>query len=583
MPESVPEPEPQPPPSKADKLWDTVPAGDTAADGESAEETPAASTPAVVAGPLNLGRFQIRNKLGQGGFGAVYEAFDPQLQRSVAIKVPTFGLGDKRRSRRFVTEARSAARLHHPHIVAVYENGQTDDGRLFIASEFINGYTLRHAIENAESSIASFAGWVRDIADALAYAHGEGIVHRDIKPENVLIDFEHQRARIADFGLAKVIDEHTLGKDAPLQTQDGVLGTPAFMAPEQARGQIAQVGPHSDQYSLGAVLYQCLTGSPPFKGSTYVIIAAVAGKEEPQAIASFNKQAPRDLIAICEKAMHKEISGRYENLADLRDDLDRWKNGETVTARRTSIVVKFARWCRRNPGIATLSGLLATVILTFTAVLYVAFSGAKQQERKAVAAETKAVAAKDIAEGALAAEQRAKLELQQSNDALVVAEAKAVNNANEALAKTEIAEETTRKLTAQIEETKTATAKTKIAEAGQETLQLSNELQRAYNDFYRGQQLLTREPSRGLLWLVRALGRIEEQAEPTLQMKTFAELVRTTMSPEIATLASITQTHTVGTGLDNAHKIAFSADCSQVATVSQNELKVFSTNNGAEL
>ncbi|APZ95555.1 serine/threonine-protein kinase [Fuerstiella marisgermanici] len=247
-----------------------------------------------------IGRFLIKDKLGEGAFGAVYKAHDLQLERTVAIKVPTFAPGDLRRRRRFVTEARSAAKLHHPNIVTVYENGETEDGQLYIASEFVAGKTLKEVLKTSESVLTQRVTWVRDLAEALHYAHSEGIVHRDIKPENVLIDDTATRAKVADFGLAKVLDEQGSSEKAELKTQDGILGTPAFMAPEQARGKLNEVGPHSDQYSLGAVLYQCLTGQPPFFGSTYVVVAAVAGDTEPISIRNISPSVPLDLVAICE-------------------------------------------------------------------------------------------------------------------------------------------------------------------------------------------------------------------------------------------------------------------------------------------
>jgi hypothetical protein len=187
-----------------------------------------------------------------------------------------------------------------------------------------------------------------------------------------------------DFGLAKIMDDESGQlQDAHLKTQEGVLGTPAFMSPEQARGEISTVGPHSDQYSLGAVLYQCLTGHPPFKGSVYVLVASVAGIEEPTSIRELAPAIPRDLASICEKSMSKEISARYKNLESLSGDLSRWLRGETVEARPVTVFTRLARWTQRNPVIATLGGILAVVLFSSILILQAALSAANRQKSKA--------------------------------------------------------------------------------------------------------------------------------------------------------------------------------------------------------
>ena len=331
----------------------------------------------------SIGRFEIRRQLGEGGFGKVYEAYDPQLARTVAIKVPTFGAENPRRLRRFATEARSAARLHHPNIVAVYENGQTEGGQLYIASEYVAGTTLKSALQVGTASLSQKVTWIRDLAEALAYAHSEGIVHRDIKPENILIDDVHQRAKIVDFGLAKVLDGSTDDIDAPLKTQDGVIGTPAFMAPEQARGEMQNIGPRSDQYSLGAVLYQCLTGEPPFQGSVYMIIAAASGNEEPPSVLSCTIGMPRDLVAICEKAMSKAAENRYADLSEFATDLERWLRDEPVAARQTSPIVRFLRMCRRNPAVSGMTAVTMGILAVSIVVLNITLQHARKEKLNA--------------------------------------------------------------------------------------------------------------------------------------------------------------------------------------------------------
>ncbi|APZ95548.1 WD40 repeat domain-containing serine/threonine protein kinase [Fuerstiella marisgermanici] len=351
-----------------------------------------------------LGRFELKSVLGAGGFGKVYRAYDPQLERFVAIKVPTFGPGDKRRRRRFVTEARSAAKLHHPNIVTVYENGQTNDGRLYIATEFVAGCTLKEVLLEEQPTLNQRVEWVRDLASALHYAHSEGIIHRDIKPENILIDRATSRAKIADFGLAKVLDDQSTDAEGPQQTQDGILGTPAFMSPEQARGTLSEVGPHSDQYSLGAVLYQCLTGKPPFTGSTYLVVAAVAGDNDPTHVRQIDDSVSSDLAAICEKAMNKVADWRYADCEKFSDDLDRWLEGEPVVARPLAIVQRGLRIIKRNPVPSALGALVGLLLIAVTVVASISRSRAiedrdafDQQRLAAVAAEKDAQVAEERA------------------------------------------------------------------------------------------------------------------------------------------------------------------------------------------
>ncbi|MCA9047406.1 MAG: protein kinase [Planctomycetaceae bacterium] len=337
-------------------------------------EVDAAELPAQV---RNIGRFEIRSFIGEGGFGEVYEAWDPQLDRVVALKVPNIGPNQQRRQRRFATEARSAARLHHPNVVTVYESGQTDDGTLYIASEFISGSTLKAVLDEQQMALRQKVEWIRDLALALAYAHSEGIIHRDIKPENILIDRVHQRPKLADFGLAKVLDEKASDLDAALKTQAGALGTPAFMAPEQARGELDNLGPLSDQYSLGAVLYQCLTGIPPYSGTVYVVVAAAAGEQLPQPISNLAPETPRDLIAVCDKAMRKHREDRYRDCQVFAEDLSRWMDGNEVTVRPISTVVRVYRWAGSNRALATVTLLLVAVVTLSSVLLLMALNEAR--------------------------------------------------------------------------------------------------------------------------------------------------------------------------------------------------------------
>lgn len=180
-----------------------------------------------------LDHFELKEVVGSGAFGVVYRAIDTKLHRQVAIKVPRFNVHDQGKLRRFLTEARTAARLRHPNIVALYESGKTDSGTMYLVSEFVQGRTLSAYLSGHELDLPSKIGWIRDLALALDYAHNEGVIHRDIKTENVLVDEVHQRPQLTDFGLAKQIDEIS-----SIQTQDGsLLGTPAYMAPGTGPGR----------------------------------------------------------------------------------------------------------------------------------------------------------------------------------------------------------------------------------------------------------------------------------------------------------------------------------------------------------
>jgi hypothetical protein len=314
------------------------------------------SRQAAAQGPQEkLGRFVIQGVLGRGAFGVVYRARDPLLDRDVALKAPRFPSGDQKNAQRFLAEAKAAAKLRHPHIVAVYESGETE-GKLFIASEYVAGETLAARIEKQGPDFKQTAQWVRSLAEALAYAHAQGIVHRDIKPQNVMLD-RNNRPQIMDFGLAKRLDQNSTAT-----AEGSLLGTPAYMAPEQARGEVDKVGPHSDQYSLGTVLYELLTGRRPFEGPAAVVIARAAS-EEPPAPRSINPEIPPDLEAICLKAMERDLAKRYANTANLAADLERWLNGEPVTARPLSMTVKLRRWARRRPLVAGLTTAVAVLLI----------------------------------------------------------------------------------------------------------------------------------------------------------------------------------------------------------------------------
>jgi WD40 repeat protein len=369
--------------------------------------------------PAQVGRFQVRGRLGSGAFGTVYRAHDPQLEREVALKVPHPGtLADATAVERFLREAKAAARLRHPHIIPVYAAG-CDGGRYYLAAAFVDGPTLATASEGGFDCRRA-AEVVRGLAEALAYAHGRGIVHRDVKPANVLLD-PHGKPHLLDFGLAHRRDE------AEKLTRGGaVLGTPAYMAPEQAEGKSGEPLPASDQYSLGAVLYDLLCGRPPFTGPTHLVLYNVVHIDPPPP-RTVNPQVPPDLEKVCLKALAKRPQDRYPGCQDLADDLRRWLEGEPVRARRRGVVERVARWCRREPALAGTVAVVGLCLLLAaglgswyaarlaadTANERAARQRAEQAQQAAAAARTQAEQAQQVAADARRAEDALQRQIEQ--------------------------------------------------------------------------------------------------------------------------------------------------------------------------
>lgn len=316
----------------------------------------------LLEGIVKLDRFELRSELGVGSFGYVFQAWDPRLERIVALKVQRAGsLASQEEVERFLREARSAAQLKHPSIVSLYESGRTDDNVWFLVCEHIDGVTLEERLKQGAISTDQAAAIAIELADALQYAHEQRVIHRDIKPSNIILDRQHH-AHIMDFGLAK----RDTGE--PTMTSDGrVLGTPAYMSPEQASGASHAVDVRSDIYSLGVVLYEMTTGERPFHGNRRLLLLQVL-EDDPRPPRALKPAVPRDLEVICLKAMNKSPSRRYQTAGELADDLRRFLNGQPILARPVGSVERVARWCYRYP--LAVSVLIAVVIGSFAGMWY---------------------------------------------------------------------------------------------------------------------------------------------------------------------------------------------------------------------
>lgn len=307
-----------------------------------------------------FGDYELVEEIARGGMGAVYRARQISLNRVVAVKLLLFGkFASNEFVQRFQTEAQAAASLQHPNIVAIHEIGVCE-GQHYFSMDYVAGKNLADLVREHPLPAKRAAGYVRTIAEAVHHAHQRGILHRDLKPSNVLIDGSDQ-PRITDFGLAK-----QLTGDSELTTTGQVLGSPNYMSPEQASPERGEVGPASDVYSLGALLYHLLTGRAPFLAETLEDTLLQLLNRDPVAPRLLNPGIPRDLETICLKCLEKNPQRRYESALALADDLRRFLDGQPVVARPASPPEKLWRWSRRKPALAALGVILSVVAIGVT-------------------------------------------------------------------------------------------------------------------------------------------------------------------------------------------------------------------------
>jgi eukaryotic-like serine/threonine-protein kinase len=320
--------------------------------------------------PRHFGRFSIKSELGRGGFGVVYLAEDPLLKRTVALKLPRIGIVSGTETwRRFLREAQAAARLNHPNVIPLLEAG-TIGPVGFIVSAYVAGPSLEQWLRHYRRPVSPrwSARIVAALAQAMAHAHQRRILHRDLKPANIVLyapecdgDVSNRRAwengnaaswlpPICGFGMAKLLEAE--GDDTRSRI---ACGSPSYMAPEQAEARQSEIGPKTDVYGLGAILYRMLAGHPPFTGKNDLATLHQVAVQEPASLRTLRPDLPRDLETICSKCLSKRPEGRYERALALAEDLDAYLEGRPIKARPLAIWARGWKWARRHPAVAALA------------------------------------------------------------------------------------------------------------------------------------------------------------------------------------------------------------------------------------
>lgn len=328
-----------------------------------------------------FGDYELFEQLGRGGMGVVYRARQRSANRIVALKLiradrlPDSTAEKTEALARFQREAQLTAQLDTEHVVTVYEVGQ-NEGRPFYSMKYVEGQSLHDLLREGPLENRRAARYVQSIARGVHEAHQHGILHRDLKPHNALVESKSDRAMVADFGLAKLVEG-----DGALSVSGDVFGTPSYMSPEQTRDS-SKVTPLSDVYSLGATLYHALTGRPPFQAATALATLEQVTQSEPLAPRQLNAAVNRDLETICLKAIAKEPTRRYGSAAEMADELRRYLNGEPIHARPVGSAERAWRWCRRNRAVAGLMAAVASALVIGTAVSsFFAISATRERDR----------------------------------------------------------------------------------------------------------------------------------------------------------------------------------------------------------
>ena len=325
----------------------------SAADENAAPDNKKSASAAELLG--ELGDYELLEEVGRGGQGVVFRARQKSLNRTVALKVISLGQwASKAHLKRFRLEAEAAASLEHPGIVPIHEVGERD-GSCYFSMKFVEGGQLDEVVRREPMPIRQAAELIAKVARTVHYAHEHGILHRDIKPGNILLDAKGE-PHLTDFGLARLVEtESTVTRTLE------VLGTPSYMAPEQAVGNNAAVSSATDVYGLGAVLYQLLTGHPPFAGGTTYETIKLLLDTEPRQPRLLNPKIDRDLSTICLKCLEKDPKRRYSSALALAEDLEHWLKHEPIQARHTGIFTRGRKWVRRNPTSALLAASLVAL------------------------------------------------------------------------------------------------------------------------------------------------------------------------------------------------------------------------------
>ena len=327
-----------------------------------AADTEVRSTPeptAPAAAPTRIfGDYELLEELARGGMGVVYRARQLSLKRTVALKMLLGGTFASRDFvQRFYREAEAVARLDHPNIVPVYDVGQ-QDGLHYLTMRLIEGPNLARRLAGKRLPTRRAAELIVKIARAVHYAHQHGVLHRDIKPANILLDAAGEPF-VTDFGLARLA-----GNDQSLTRPDGIIGSPCYMAPEQAEGRVNELTVATDIYSIGVVLFEMLTGVPPFKGDSAVEVITKIVQKEPAPPRSFTDHIERDLETICLRCLEKKPAQRYASAGALADDLERWLAGEPIAARPVTTSERAWKWVKRHPALASVTALALLLVLT---------------------------------------------------------------------------------------------------------------------------------------------------------------------------------------------------------------------------